>query len=126
MAAQKLNLIIVDENPEELKQLDEYLYNRFTSCIAVCTLAKKENVSQYVKPNTNIIVIKSDANNFDMYLMNSARTLSQEAEVLKLSCRNDIGMAVELLYNTLYSPEGRNKAILKIAQTLQQIRALWL
>lgn len=96
MNSQALNLFIVDEDPSIVRDLRNYLYNKFGTHLRISTFYTGETALQKVDSNTNIVILDYDMehrNGNDV--LSSIKKINPETEVIILSSNENVKVAIE-------------------------------
>jgi len=97
MKTQSLNLFIVDDNMVTVKELKDYLSNRFGEGIRILTFNNSKSCLEKIDENTNIVVLNNhikDENNVD--ILKSIKETNPNTEIILLSENRDIVSAIGL------------------------------
>ena len=90
------NLFIVQDNPLEARELQEFLNSRFGSTLAISTFSDGESVLREINANTKIVILDYDLKGEQAdELLKSIRKINGNTEVIVLSSNEDIGTAID-------------------------------
>ncbi|HTA26286.1 MAG TPA: response regulator, partial [Bacteroidia bacterium] len=96
MKTESLNLFIVDENKSLAQELKDYLVKRFGEGIRVLTFPDRQNCLEKIDDNTNIVVLNHAIKNENsIETVKLIKNINPKTEVIMLSDRADIGLAIE-------------------------------
>ncbi len=96
MKTESLNLFIVDDNKSMAQELKDYLLRRFGEGIRIITFSDRKNCLDKIDDTTNIVVLTHNVKNENsVEVVKSIKDINPETEVIMLSDRADIGLAIE-------------------------------